>query len=133
MKRIYVSHPIRGKDGANATDETKAENCKNAIQIANVLRALTPNKEFYVPAEHEDFIGKAYKNGFLTEDQILSIDCQIISKCAAMVVLDFGHISRGMDIEIKFCRVTGIPCIKIDANAILNLEGEIFVSKKKTS
>ncbi len=123
--RIYVSHPIRGKNGDAATEEEKQANCEAAIKWADLLRMnlglratqggglylgghwLTHRDWIYVPAEHEEFIGRAYGKGYLTEEQILDIDCEILKECDLLVVL--GEPSTGMRVEIGHAKSLNIP------------------------
>lgn len=84
--RFYLSHSIRGKYGANATNTQMKANCDRAILIANVLRATFPSIEIYIPSEHEDFVGITYRDGYLNEKQILEIDCKIIDGCEGVII-----------------------------------------------
>lgn len=81
-----MSHSIRGIYGANATPAQMRQNCEKAILIANVLRATFPSIEIYCPAEHEDFVGVAFHNRYLTEKQVLEIDCRIIDSCEGVII-----------------------------------------------
>lgn len=84
--KFYLSHPIRGKYGKDATHAQMKENSDKAIVIANVLRATFPSIEIHCPAEHEDFVGIAYYNRYLTEKQVLEIDCRIIDGCEGVII-----------------------------------------------
>lgn len=89
-----------GKFGKKATPEQIAKNCKKAIEFGKWLRKTFPSVEFYIPAEHENFVTPCYRKGYLTIKQILEIDCEIISKCDGMLIYapdDF--ISNGMKVE----------------------------------
>ena len=44
-----------------------------------------PKFRLYVPADHEVFINSAYKSGFLTKEQITSINCKIIEECNLLI------------------------------------------------
>jgi hypothetical protein len=83
--RFYFSHPIRGGYGKNATATQIQKNCEKAILIANMIRNAIPSIELYVPAESEPFVGRAYIKHYLTEQQILDIDCSIISNCEGVI------------------------------------------------
>ena len=50
-----------------------------------------PNSYLYVPATHEWFIQKAYINGVLTKEQILSINCRIIKECDLLIYFGGGR------------------------------------------
>lgn len=84
--RFYLSHSIRGKYGNDATPTQMMEQCQRAIMIANIIRATFPLIELYVPAEHEDFVQRAYRCGYLTEQQILDVDCMIIDDCEGVLI-----------------------------------------------
>lgn len=84
--RFYLSHSIRGKHGKDATNVQMKENCDRAILMANLIRKTIPSIELYVPAEHEDFVSIAYHRGYLTERQLLEIDCFIIDDCEGVII-----------------------------------------------
>ena len=99
--KVYCSHSIRGKYGKDATHAQMKENCDAMIVLGNQLRKALPNIEFYVPAEHEDFVQLAYDANYLNENEILEIDCMIINGCDAVVVLvpDGDELQGGRKIE----------------------------------
>ena len=127
--KIYLSHAIRGDKGEAATREDQAENCKKAIMFAEWLRryildayqhgvthelecadctiALRGHDNLYVPAEHEEFVSAAYNRGYLSIEQILEIDCMILSTCGALIA--YGPVSPGMKVEIDYAVFHGIP------------------------
>ncbi len=84
--RFYLSHSIRGKYGKDATPTQMKVNCDKAILIANLIRNAIPSIEIYVPAEHEDFVGIAYQKHYLTETQLLDVDCTIIDGCKGVII-----------------------------------------------
>ncbi len=101
-----------GIKGKEATEETMVKNCKKAIRYGNELRDVYPNVEFYIPAEHEGFVHRAYKMGFLTIDQILQIDCDIILTCDLVIL--YNHelvLSSGMKIEYEFAFENNIQTV----------------------
>ena len=93
--RFYLSHSIRGKYGKDATQVQMKENCDKAILLANTIRKIIPSIELYVPAEHEDFVELAYHHGYLTEKQLLEIDCLIINDCEGVIT----HIPEGDELQ----------------------------------
>ena len=103
--KVYLSHCIRGAKGTDATAEDMQANCSCAKRYGEELRAV--RFDVHIPAEHEDFVNRAYNMNLLTEEQILAVDCAIIDACDAVVVLDMGHISRGMQVEIDHANRTG--------------------------
>lgn len=102
--RLYLSHPIRGKmpEGLSKEEqlEIQAENCAQTKYFAQRIRDLNLPIELYVPAEHEDFIQIAFREGMVTEEQILIVDCKIIDACDGVIYYDpqYGF-SNGMDVE----------------------------------
>lgn len=111
--RVYCGHSIQGKYGKDATETQIKENCDAIIVLAKQLRKALPDIEFYVPAEHEDFVHRAYLGGYLTIPQILEIDCQIIDSCAAVVILvpNGDELQGGRKIEYDYAVEKNIPVV----------------------
>jgi len=110
--RAYVSHSIRGKFGKDATFEQMEANNKKAIGFGKELVKEFPNIDFYVPADHDEFVLEAYKRGYVGEKEVLDVDCVIISKCNFIVVFSpDDYISKGMQIEIDHAVFNKIPVI----------------------
>ncbi len=110
--RFYISHSIRGKYGKDATATQMKENCDAIKVIAEQLRNTFPTADFYLPAEHEDFVGIAYREQYLTEKQILDVDCKIIERtCDAVItyVPEGDELQGGRMIEYKFAIDHDIP------------------------
>ncbi len=86
--KFYLSHSIRGKHGKDATHAQQEHNCQEAINIANTIcdTLQHANLEVYCPAEHEDFVQRAYDKGYITEKQILDVDCAIIDNCDGVII-----------------------------------------------
>jgi len=83
--KIYVSHPIRGMRGKDATAVEIRFNNKTAMAFGEALSKEFPNIEFYVPAAHDEFVLIGYEAGILTEKEILYIDCKIVDTCQAVI------------------------------------------------
>jgi len=110
--RAYISHTIRGKHGSAATNDERREASERAIVFGSTLRKEFPNIDFYIPGEHYEIDTIAYKEKYMTEEQILGIDCIIISRCNFLVVFSpDDYISKGMQIEIDHCVLNKIPII----------------------
>lgn len=110
--KIYISHPIRGAKGKDATVEDMKENNRCAISFSKALQAQFPHVEFYTPAVHDEFVMIGYEEGILDESQILYIDCKIVDTCNAVVAyVPEKHISNGMLIEIAHANKTGKPVL----------------------
>jgi hypothetical protein len=98
--------------GSDATHEDMDLNCERIISIAKYLRTqLSGDIEIYVPAEHEEFVQISYDKGWLTEEQILEIDCDIISRgdvvlCHVQESLG-DELQGGREIEVKHAIKTG--------------------------
>ena len=113
MINAYLSHPICGSIGLKATREQKMEKCEDALAKASLIQlefALDIN--LYIPAHHEPFVCRAWEKDYLTNDQILEIDCDIISDCGMLLVYcpDI-YPSNGMEIEIKHAQKENKPII----------------------
>ncbi len=83
---IYLSHSIRGKLGSDSTPESLNKNCLAAIEVGNKIRTECPWASIYIPAEHESFVQKAYNKGYMTERQILDVDCDIIAEHDILII-----------------------------------------------
>lgn len=120
--KIYVSHSIRGRSGVDATATEMELNCQRAMGFGKWLKEKF-DYDFYIPAEHDLFVQKAHFKNYLTEKQILDIDCDIISECDAMIIYTpDGYISRGMNIEIDYTTEIDLPTITINHISFLMLE-----------
>jgi hypothetical protein len=98
--RVYVSHTIRGVNGVDATEEEMENNCLLAKAQMVSMRERCPGVDFYVPAEHEDFVHIAHQTGLLSEEQVLAVDCDIIDTCDCVLFLNTDNFfSRGMTVE----------------------------------
>ncbi len=112
--KVYVSHSIRGKKGVNATDADMKHNNDLAIIFGKALRRKLPGINFYVPGDHDEFIIIAYREKYLTEKQILDIDCKIVQGCNFIIAYTpDGYLSRGMKVEIEYAGENGIPVILV--------------------
>lgn len=132
--RVYVSHSIRGKKGKNATEEDMQKNNTKAILFGQALRRKFLGVDFYVPADHDEFVLLAYLRGYLTEKQILDVDCVIVQKCSFVVAYSpNGYLSAGMKKEIEMAGINNIPVIiifQLDRNGI-NLINRQFQELKR--
>jgi len=70
-----------------------------------------PKSYLYVPADHELFIHRAYKDGLLTKEQISSINCKIIKECNLLIL--FGgyrpSATSSMLEELEYAKQEGVP------------------------
>lgn len=116
MINIYLSHPIRGSLKGKATEESIDRNCEAAIVVANQLREAMEfiDVDIYVPADHEDFVGIAFKHGIISVENILRIDCMIIREKYNDLVLiyaPYGPPVEGCSIEMKCAEENDIPVV----------------------
>lgn len=123
--KIYVSHSIRGKFGTKATKEQMADSCKKAVRFGNWLKENFPDVEWYVPAVHDEFVSIAYFKKYITEKQILDVDCELIKNCDGLLIyaLD-NYISRGMQTEKEFSYENNIP-VFFELSAYLYSENDL--------
>ena len=64
-----------------------------------------PKSYLYVPADHELFIHRAYKDKLLTKEQISSINCKIIEECNLLI--NFGSVAAvggNLAVELKYAQ-----------------------------
>lgn len=110
--KVYVSHSIAGKYAEKATTEQKLTNCDKAIVFGKQLAKEFPTIDFYIPGRHEEFVIVAFRKNYLTLEQVLNIDCDIVSQSNFIVVFaPDDYISKGMQIEIDHAVENSIPVI----------------------
>lgn len=93
---IYLLYPIDRED-----EDNFYKLLQNYTNIGTEIYAYLldwekmdgfPKFRLYVPADHEVFINSAYKSGFISKEEITSINCKIIEKCDLLIL--FGeHVS----------------------------------------
>ena len=120
MLRVYFSHAIRGQVGPTASVDTQNNNCDAAKDMAAQVERLVFRQcsdidlDFYVPAEHEDFVQIAYRDKIISEEKILEVDCKIITeRCDACIVFvpHWDRLQGGRKTEWKHCIDNGIPVL----------------------
>jgi len=110
--KVYVSHPIRGIHREKDTDEQAIMDKNNLMAriFGMALRVKFPQHEFYVPAEHEEFVVIAYRRAYMAEGSILDVDCQIIDTKDGLIFYNHqGELSNGMHTEREHACATGKP------------------------
>ena len=106
--RAYMCHSIRGRKGVDATEAEMNANNNKAIEAGERLRWEHPELDVYVPGDHDEFIMIGYKNGVLTETEILDIDCGIVEQRDVIIMYtEDGYLSRGMVTEVRYARGRG--------------------------
>ena len=112
--RVYFSHSIRGKLGPTCPIEMQEKNCAAAIKMANRIRLACPEFDIYVPAENEEFVQIAFDKKYITENQILDVDCVIVDRCDVTIVYvpEGDELQGGRKIEYDHAVATNKPvCI----------------------
>jgi len=110
MPIFRPSHYIRGKKGKRATDRDMESNCQKAIVAGKVLELCIPALNIYIPGEHDEFVALAYKEQYLTEDDILTVDCELLNKRDLLIVYNTeNYLSNGMVREVNYANKNGIP------------------------
>jgi hypothetical protein len=103
--RIYFSHAIRGRTG---TPEEIENNCRLAsAQAAFVRSYLGPGFEIYCPADGDESLQIAWKDGTLSSEQIMEIDRKILME-RDIVLAMVGIPSKGVAQEIEWGRFYGL-------------------------
>ena len=127
--KFYLSHSIRGKYGNTATNMQMKENCEKAILIANLIRNALPSIEIYCPAEHEDFVLTAYQKHYITEKQILDVDCSIIDNCTGVIIYvpEGDVLQGGRKIEFEYAKDKKLVLIFKDVEDIINQLAEFIL------
>jgi hypothetical protein len=85
-----------------------------AANVKELLFRERPDIEldFYIPADHEDFVQIGYERKLLSEKVILQIDCLIIQeRCDATVVYvpQWDKLQGGRKTEWKFAIENDLP------------------------
>jgi len=109
----YLSHPIRGEKGADATPQDMVINNDLASLVGKMLRNACPALDLYVPADNDEYVSEAYARGSALEFEILEIDKVILGRRDILIAFSYrGIISRGMRIELDEAERMGIPVFR---------------------
>lgn len=110
---IYLAHPMRGKKGdtkaSNIDYDYQNENCEIALLNLKWLREEFSQVNWYCPAEVETPVQMAHRLGYLTVEQILDIDFNIIKNICSGAFLHRWEDSVGVDQETARCVEWGYP------------------------
>lgn len=118
----YVSHTIRGEKGKDATKQDMENNCQRAEALCSQIRSEIADVILYVPAEHEQFVQSAFDRGFMSEQQILTVDCDILERQDLLIVLtENGWEGGGIGIEAMHARENGIPIVFVDVRTEMEM------------
>lgn len=119
--KIYLSHKI-SSGAENVALSTQEANCEAARKFANdIILALYDGYSqsvinFYVPGgPTEEFVQIAYSRKYLTVEQILKIDCEILRSKDMVIVWtpDGDTLNGGRLIEYTFAIDHDIPCYMV--------------------
>jgi hypothetical protein len=112
MIRAYISHPIRGKLGDDATDESMATNNTIAKAAGKEIRDALPDLQLYIPAEHDDFLLLHGVIPVNMVEELLALDCAIVHDCDMMLIYDHEfHLGHGMQREYDYAMANNIPIV----------------------
>ena len=111
--RAYLSHAIRGTLPVKNEEDREvlmSYNNERAILWGQEIRKVVgPILDLYIPAEHEDFVMPALHKGYLTVNQVLEIDCEIVLKQDLLILANWElKLSEGMRQEFLTAREFGI-------------------------
>ena len=112
---IYLLYPVDRDD-----DGSFCRALKTYTNIGIELQAYLidwekmdglPKSCLYVPANHEMFVHSAYKNEFLTKEQISFINCDIIGECNLLILFGGYRPPTSSDIleELQYAKREKIP------------------------
>jgi hypothetical protein len=112
--RIFCSHPIRGASG------DVEGNSKKALGYAKRLRKDFPEVEWYIPAEQDRFPQTAMFYEFMTIEQVLEVDLEILYQCDGLLSF-YWEKSEGVEKEFEFaieCDMPRTQLFRYDVRAI---------------
>jgi len=122
--KAYCSGPIRGVSGVLATpDEIQNNLDKGILWGKHLWMFFGPNLDIYLPHNQDTFPQTAMDMGYLTVNQVLAVDCAIVSQCDIVIVMSWeNHISTGMQREIDKAKELDIPIYFLEGVDEVNLE-----------
>jgi len=114
--RAYLSAPIRGEKGSNASQRDIDRNIVLGKKLgAHLRRYFGELLDLYVPHDQDDLIQIFWRDGKLTAWDIVEGDCKIVEKRDLLLVwTPSGFISSGMKREIKTAEKSNIPIIEFE-------------------
>jgi hypothetical protein len=132
MPSAYLAHPIRGVKGPDATREDMEANNLRAMEFAGLIRERFPGLDLYVPAEHDEFVMLAHEQKFLSEDQILMVDAEILRKRDLLILFaPDRHISTGMMFESRVAITHRMSLVPVEGDYDLHLIGVVLEAMKR--
>ena len=112
---IYLLYPIDRDDEGNLYRALKTySNIGTELQAYLIdwekMDGL-PKSYVYVPADHDIFIHRAYKDKLLTKEEISYINCKIIGQCNLLILFGSNGVFTNDDIaaELQFVKQEGVP------------------------
>ncbi|KKK98171.1 hypothetical protein LCGC14_2645410 [marine sediment metagenome] len=129
MIRAYLSHPIRGILGDDATNESMNINNDQAKVTGNLIRAGIPDLQVYIPAEHDDFLLKNGVTPVNMVEELLALDCAIAHDCDLILIYDHQFkLGHGMQREYDYALANNIPMVvfnSFNSDVLLDIERAI--------
>ena len=128
--KFYLSHPIRGSKGKDATPDDMQKNNETAKVIAKYLHEnITIPVDIYVPAEMDDFLIPRGISPVYVVNELLALDKKIINLCdAIMIYAPEDIISSGCKVELDHAIKNNIPVfIGKDAETLLNMIANFII------
>lgn len=121
---IYLSHPMRGKKGntteGNADANYQNKNSAQAVENVLILRKGFPEVNWHCPGEGNIPVQTAYKLGYLSIDQILTMDCTIIEQRCSGTLVHRWEASVGADIEEDCSRRLNYPVLVFEDSPLIS-------------
>lgn len=111
MIKVYLSHSISNGDESTSVENQRA-NCKEARRVGRIIQEALPMVEVYIPGgSTEKFVRRAYNSGYISVNQILEIDCEIVSDSDMIVVYapDHEQVTGGRLVELNHALHEGVP------------------------
>lgn len=110
--KVYCAVPIRGAKGDLATVEDMDRNCQIAKKNMEVLSLIFPQVDWICVAAYDKVVQKLYKKGYVTVDQILECDFEIIEE-VKNVLCHLWEPSNGAEREYQKSLDSGGVALKL--------------------
>jgi hypothetical protein len=122
--RIYYACPISGSRGHNVLKGGKKtgmdhmiQNCLDAKKNIEFLQAVEPQVDWICVAPHNALTMLLYEKGYLTVDQILEVDLEVVNRCHGLLA-HFWEPSNGAELELSSKR-DGLNGVSVGPVAVI--------------
>ena len=122
LPQIYVSCPIRGKNGSNATEEQMAVNCFLATQNLEFLEKTFSQIQWVMVAAHDRIVQKLLASKKVSIEDVLSADADLQKNCVGFISTEWEP-SSGVDEEVCLARDLGQVMLCLED--VLSLELDV--------